>query len=196
MIRFRLNERINPLHAATCQHPAFARLAGLGPWQAQQHGSATVLTRLDALNRTDWGDWRPGLGQLDYAVPEPLPPFAISDWLSNPPREGIPVRLRCGLSVPVAPAYLDGVEVMLDGSLAASVSPYGQLVQKLWDRTAHSGIGPADPEVIEFCRLALASCLRLPAEAIHAWHLLSTSDVQALFDAATTLPKTAAGALG
>lgn len=194
MIRFRLAERIATIAAALCDHPKLARLREFGPWQATGSPDGVILTRTDAIARTDWGPWHKGLDGLEYAVPDPLPPFVMADWLRKPAREGILVTLRCGATVPVAPSYLDGAEIMLDGSVAGPVNRYSRLVSELWDRTATGPIGPTDPTVLEFARLAVSSCLRLPPEATHAWHLLATSDIQPLFDAATSLPKAEAGA--
>jgi hypothetical protein len=195
MIRYRLNERIDLAVAATCTHPALVRLQGRR-WQARQEGNSTILTRADHLDRTDWGPWKPGLGGLEFSVPDPLPAFSIQDWNPTQPSDARVVKLKNGASVLVAPAYLDGGELLLDGTIAAPTSRYARLVTQLWDRTVDGGLAATDPDVVAFARLAIQSCMLIPDEAIHAWHLLSSADVQALFDAATALPKAEAGAPG
>jgi hypothetical protein len=196
MIRYRIAEKIDQLAAATCEHPLFARLRGLG-WQARYEGNATIMTAASAVTRTDWGEWRPGLGGLEFAVPDPLPPFSVNDWKPTQPDNAQLVTLKCGQRIWVTPAYLDGGEILLDGTIAASTSRYGQLVDKIDARlntVAHLAAG--DPDVLGFARLAIQTCLCIPDEAIHAWRLLSSSDIQALWRAATALPKAESDAAG
>jgi hypothetical protein len=50
-----------------------------------------------------------------------------------------------------------------------------------------------DPELIQFCRLALMSCTTLTVELVHAFRLLSTADIEPLLEAGTGLPKADAG---
>lgn len=199
MIRYRLSPRVEGPTAALCEHPALKRLAGFGGWKATQEANHTVLTRVNAVSRNDWGPWKPGLNGLDFSVPDPLPPFNAGDWIYTREelrRQGIPVRLCRGFDIPVAPAYLDGVEILLDGSLSTPVSDYGALVSSLDVRLGSGSIHPGDPDLVRFCHLAMASCLALTPEVIHAWRLLTTADQQRLFDAAVTLPKPEAGAPG
>jgi len=194
MIRFRTSEPVEIDAVVAGAHPGLSRILAhrlVNGWTIARIGTGTVVTRTDAVTRTDWGPWKPGLDGLEFSTIEPLPAFKASDWLPVPEllRDGLPVRLKCGAVVPVAPSYMEGVEVNLDGSLAGPVSTYGQVTSRLWDRSGNGPIAPNEPDVIQFCRLAISSVIALPAEAIHAWHLLSTTDVQALFNAATTLPK-------
>jgi len=198
MIRYLLDERVPTLLAAQCQHPKLARLAGCGPWLANEIAGGVSLTRGSAERWTD-----PIVSPIDglrFQLADPLPEFRLSDFLRPNADRGNPVRLRCGHAIPVLPCVVhDGLEITLDGSLGTPAGDYAALGCRLFDRRMSLGDGEVitldDKELIHFARLAIMSCTTLTAELVHAYKLLSTSDLEPLLDAGTGLPKPDAGAI-
>ena len=196
MIRYLIDERIPTLTAAQCQHPRLARLAGCGPWSATETATGVMMTRGQSDRWTD-----PKVSPIDgmrVQLADPMPAFRVADFLRPNADRGNPVRLRCGHVIPVMPAALhDGLEIGLEGGLGAPAGEYARLGQSLYDRRCALGEGDCipfnDPELIQFCRLALLSCTTLTAELVHACHLLSTADIEPLVEAGTGLPKADAG---
>lgn len=195
MIRYLLDERVPTILAAQCQHPKLARLAGCGPWMANEIPGGVSLTRGQADKWTE--PMASPLG-LRFQFADPMPEFRVADFLRPNADRGNPVRLRCGHTIPVMPASIhDGLEIGLDGSLGVPAGEYARLGASLFDRRCGLSEGQCisltDPDLISFCRLAIMSCTTLTAELVHGYHLLSTADLEALFDAGTGLPKADAG---
>lgn len=192
MIRYRLPGIHDAAAAAQMAYTALARLAGRGPWTCVDSPEGVVLTRGHA---DAWGEWQSGLGGLDYALADPLPacdPAALVR--PGPTGEGLPVALACGVTLPVRPAAWDGQVIGLDGSVGGAASSYGLAVAALYDRIVAAGdLSPTDPQAVAVARQALLQCTTLTEELVHAWGLLSTRDVPAIFLAAAALPKADAG---
>lgn len=196
MIRYLLDERVPTLLAAQCQHPKLARLAGCGPWMANEIPGGVSLTRGQADKWTD-----PIVSPVDglrFQLADPMPAFRIADFLRPNADRGNPVKLRSGHTIPILPCVLhDGLEINLDGSLGQPAGEYAQAGARLFDRRLSLDDGEVirldDKDLIAFCRLALMSCTTLTVELVHAFRLISTSDLEALLDAGTGLPKADAG---
>lgn len=193
MIRYRVPGGISAPEAVGCVSE-LRRLAGCGPWTCHDDGQGLVLTHGSASAVSTWTSWRDGLGGLIYQLAEPLPEIAIDAWVKRA-EHAEPLRLVCGLTVPVVPAFVDGLAITMDGGLGAPASPYGRAVANLVDRVMRGDeVMPTDPQAIAVARLALASGLRMPAELMHAWGLLATGDIARLVEAAAAVPKVACGA--
>lgn len=178
--------------------PALRRLRGRGPWVCTQDpdGGVAIAHQRGA---TAWGPERIGVGGIRYQLADPLPPFVLSEWLRTDAL-GEWVRLRCGVEIPVMPAAADGMSIGLDGTIGAPVTPYGILAARVFDRIAALGPKDAipwtDPDLLALARGAIMSCTTLTDELVHAFCLISTGDLGALFDAAVGLPKADGGAPG
>jgi hypothetical protein len=196
VIRYLLDERLPLIQAAQCQHMKLQRLAGCGPWLATQTPEGIALTRGEANTWT--APFVSPLDGLRFQLADPLPAFRVQDFLRPNADQGNPVRLRCGHVIPVLPASVhDGLEIGLDGSFGLPAGEYARIGGRLYDRQLAQpdgqGIPLSDPDLIAFCRLALLSCTTLTAELVHAYKLLTTADLSALWDAGVGLPKADAG---
>lgn len=180
MIRYFL-EGCGLIRAAQCQHEALARLRGRGPWAITDHNGGVMLQRGDA---PAWGPVQQGLGGLRYQLADPLPSLLSSitvddkgpiAWVDLPG----PVRL------PVLLAEYAEVRFDLHGKPEGPCSDYGMIASRLWDRQEQKELIVGDPELIDFCRMALLEQTNLTAELVHAYGLLTTKTVPRIFAAAT-----------
>jgi hypothetical protein len=73
----------------------------------------------------------------------------------------------------------------LDGMPDGPCSEYGMIATRLWDRWQQHDIPVSDPDLLNFCRLALLENTNLTAELIHAYALLTTKSVPRIFAAVT-----------
>jgi hypothetical protein len=188
MIRYHLDASLPLMAASRCDHPALARLKGKGPWSATD-GAGVCIQRGTA---DAWTEIKPGLDGLRYQLADPLPPLmtaiTIRDtgpigWVDLPGAVRLPVRLAT--HAPVA--------IGLDGTPQGPADEYGMLAARLWDRLQSGDLPVLDPALIKFCRLALMSQTNLTEELCHAYGLITTDTVPAIFDAANGIPKAEAG---
>jgi hypothetical protein len=179
MIRYLLDISLPQMTAARCDHPALARLKGRGPWTAVD-GAGVCIQRGTA---DAWGPIKVGLGGVKYQLADPLPPLAsvikINDrgpiaWVDLP-----------GIRLPVKLAAYAPVAVGLDGVPEGPADEYGMLGARLWDRLKGGDLPMLDPELLSFVRQALMSQTDLTAELCHAYGLITTDTIGAIFDAAS-----------
>ena len=188
MIRYYLDQSIALLAAAQCQHQALARLRGRGPWAASESGGSIMLQRGTA---SAWSEIKSGLnGELRYQLADPLPPLLQS--ITTDERGPVAfVDLPGGVRLPIKLAIYAPVSIGLDGLPEGPCDDYGQTGARLWDRLNAGELPVTDPQLVAFCRLALMSQTNLTAELIHAYGLLTTDTIPAIFDAANGIPKKA-----
>lgn len=198
MILYRLTEPCDAPTAAHCTHPKLARLKGAGPWAARTipGGGVELWLMLGKEAVPAWpradelGEERPTHDGMTYRLAKTLPPIetlAASDIHGH-----VLVRLHCGVTLPVMPAYMGGHEITAAGVLGGAASDYGRIVEEVSNRVWETKMLPPvlDPRMLTLARAALRSCFpRLTDEAIEAYRLLSTRDVYPLFEAATAAPK-------
>lgn len=188
MIRYYLDASLPQMAAAQCAHPALARLKGKGPWTAMD-GPGVCIQRGSAHA---WGEIKPGLGGLKYQLADPLPPIMQSITV----RDGGSIAwvdLPGGVRLPVKLAAYAPVAIGLDGTPSGPADEYGMLSARLWDRLQAGDLPVLDPALLTFCRLALMSQTNLTEELCHAYGLITTESVGAIFDAANGVPKAEAG---
>lgn len=189
MIRYYLDETVQSLAASRCEHPKLARLRGRGPWVATDTPDGGVM--LQRGSASSWGEIKPGIGGLRYQLAAELPPIkqaiAINDvgqlaWVDLP-----------GIKLPVKLALYAPVSIGIDGAPEGPCDDYGQLSARLWDRLNADDLPVADPQLVEFARLALMSRTNLTHELCHAYGLITTETIPAIFDAANSVPKADCG---
>lgn len=185
MIRYYLAETLHQLAASRCEHPALARLRGRGPWAASDHPGCVVLQRGHAAS---WGEIKPGIGGLRYQLAEPLPPLLSVTRITESASSAI-VDLPGGVRLPVKLAAFAPVAIGLDDKPEGPSDDYGQTANRLWDRFQSGEMLIVDPQLIDFCRMALMSLTDLTPELIHAYGLLTTETIPQIFDAANGVPK-------
>lgn len=186
MIRYYLpaDVRIPLLAASQCAHPLLRRLAGRGPWTTSETEHGICLQRGTA---TAWTEIKPGLDGLRFQVADPLPDFATAVKINDRgPIAWVPLSVG---KVPVRLSYHAAVEIGLDGQPLGPCDEYGQAGVALWDRMQTGEVQLLDPQLLAFIRLALASQTDLTVELMHAYKLITSTSIPAIFEAATGLPK-------
>jgi hypothetical protein len=182
MIRYYLDS-CSQLQAAQYRHEALARLKGRGPWKFTDDRGGVMLQRGEAVA---WGPIKQGLGGLRYQLADPLPPFAqaVKVAVRGPAPVGW-VDLPGGIRIPVPLTPYAEVAIGLDGKPEGVCSDFGLLAASLFDRRERGDFPVADPELVEFCRVALMEHTDLTAELVHAYNLITTRTTPLIFDAAT-----------
>jgi hypothetical protein len=124
------------------------------------------------------------VGGLRFQVADPLPPFAEAVKVNERGPVGW-VDLPGGIRLPVKLAAYAPISIGLDDAPAGPCDDYGMTANRLWDRLKSDELPVIDPQLVRFARLALMSQTDLTHELIHAYGLLTTDSVVAIFDAAT-----------
>jgi hypothetical protein len=174
--------------AAAWKHPALLRLRGCGPWAITESGGGVVLQRGTA---TSWGEIRNGLDGLRYQLADPLPDLLSAVKLDD--RGSIAWVDVAGHRLPIKLAAYAPVAIGLDGQPEGPCDDYGATAARLWDRLQTGDLPVADPQLVAFARLALMSKTDLTAELCHAYRLITTDTIPAIFDAANGVGKAQAG---
>lgn len=183
MIRYYL-DGCGQSQAAAWKHPALARLRGRGPWKISETGSGVMLQRGDAAA---WGEIKPGLDGLRFQLADPLPDLMASIKVDD--RGSLAWVDVAGVRLPVKLAAYAPVAIGLDGLPEGACDDYGATAERLWNRLQSGDLPIADPMLVSFARLALMSKTDLTAELIHAYKLLTTDSIPAIFDAANGVGK-------
>lgn len=189
MIRYYIDKTMPLMAASECRHPALVRLRGRGPWRASESDGGTCLQRGDAAA---WGPIVSGLDGLRYQLADPLPPL-MSAVVTDDRGSVAFVDLPGAVRLPIKLAAYAPVAIGLDGLPQGPCDEYGQTSTRLWDRFSAGELSLTDPQLIAFVRLALMSQTNLTVELIHAYGLITTDTIPAIFDAANGIPKAAAG---
>jgi hypothetical protein len=183
MIRYYLDQ-CGQKQAADWKHPALARLRGRGPWKITETGSGVMLQRGDAES---WTPIATGLDGLRYQVADPLPDLMASITVND--RGSLAWVDVAGHRLPIKLAAYAPVAIGLDGLPEGPCDDYGGTAERLWNRLQAGELPIADPMLVSFARLALMSKTNLTAELIHAYTLLTTDSIEAIFDAANGVGK-------
>jgi len=183
MIRYYL-DGIGQQAAAALAHPALTRLRGRGPWAVTETGAGVCLQR---GNSVTWGDIKPGLDGLRYQLADPLPDLLSSIKLDD--RGSLAWVDLAGVRLPVKLAAYAPVAIGLDGMPEGPCDDYGATAERLWNRLQSGDLPVADPQLVAFARLALMSKSDLTAELCHAYKLITTDTIPAIFDAANGVGK-------
>lgn len=187
MIRYYL-DGIGQSAAAALAHPSLARLRGRGPWAVTETGSGVMLQRGTA---SEWGEIKQGLDGLKYQLANPLPDLSASITIDD--RGSLAWVELPGIKLPVKLAAYAPVAIGLDGQPEGACDEYGALSERLWNRFQSGDLLVADPQLVAFARLALMSKTNLTAELCHAYKLITTDTIPAIFDAANGVGKATAG---
>jgi hypothetical protein len=180
MIRYYL-DGCSQMKAAQYLDPALARLKGRGPWAVTGEPGGVMLQRGESPS---WGPILPGLDGLRYQIASPLPPLMASITVDDKGSVAW-VDFTGGIRLPVPLAAYAEVSFGLDGKPEGPCSEYGMIATRLWDRWQQQDLPVSDPELFNFCRLALLENTNLTAELIHAYGLLTTKSIPRIFAAAT-----------
>jgi len=186
MIRYYI-EGVGQSAAASLKPPALARLRGRGPWSVTETANGARLQRGTAES---WGEIKPGLDGLSYQLADPLPDLASAIAMDD--RGSIAWVDIAGHRLPVKLAAYAPVAIGLDGTPEGACDDYGATAERLWNRLQSGDLPVADPQLVAFARLALMSRTNLTAELCHAYKLITTDSIPAIFDAATGLGKATA----
>jgi hypothetical protein len=177
---------VSQLAAAQLAHPALARLRGRGPWTASEDGAGSVV--LQRGQAQTWGEWRPGLGGLDYRLADPMPELR-SAVAFRPNGSAAWADLPGAGRFPVVPATYAPVALGLGGEPLGPCDAYGQMALRIFDRMQVGDITLGDPDLVSFCRSALMSATDLTDELCHAFGLITTATVPLIWEAATGVGK-------
>jgi hypothetical protein len=191
MIRYYL-DGCSQMKAAQYLDPALARLKGRGPWAITGEAGGVMMQRGESPS---WGPIQKGLDGLRYQIANPLPPLMASITVDDKGSLAW-VDFSGGIRLPVPLAAYAEVSFGLDGKPEGPCSEYGMIATRLWDRWQQQDLPVSDPELLDFCRLALLEQTNLTAELIHAYGLLTTKSVPRIFAAVTGCAPKKADQLG
>lgn len=148
-----------------------ARLIPFGPWSAQCDPNGAVLTALD---------W-PGIGEGEprktpegWAYwPDEKPPSLHQLRRPNMVEESSNwVRLACGESILIRPAYLEPRKVFTNGDVGDPITDHGRLARKVMDLLRQVGPdgkrlhGVMHPDALKLWTQAIAVHYRAPPEVL------------------------------
>lgn len=159
---------------AVCDHPSLARLRSCGPWRAHKGEDGRMLLELVVPGRTaqDWQPWAVG---VDGVAMQIAGNAALAPLRRNPvPSEAVWHDWVCGVRGPVLPAYCEGLDVDLDGTVRPS-GP-GQYWAAL-RRLADLGTGASWADSLPVAQAAIESCHRCPIELARHLRLHTTTDI-------------------
>ena len=182
MIRYRLP-------TAVVGQPLPERLRRIGPWEVSACSEGGVSAWLPIV---------PDPGAAGAWTPRGTTPEGWGyDILTGVPAERLLrrerhhlatlVRLQCGLAVPVQPVEVAPRVLMSSGAAGDFCDEYGQLAMR-WAQASGSF---TEAEMIRLCIAALATGMRVTAELCDYHRLLSTGDLEALFEGIYGPPKAA-----
>lgn len=173
--------------------PITARLRPAAPWTVRMIGSDAQLALAIPGQAPRWpgdgAEWHDTPDGLRWcAVGDPLP----LDALVRPAdaHDATRVALRCGLDLPIRPAYLDGSALGLDRRPGGAASAYGRQALNVADQLASGAINLLDQAAVDLALMAARSVCRLTDEmALGIYQLIGTADLAPILEAVWRGPK-------